>query len=61
MMFNQLILMVHIGEGDIFISLGHQSMIILYRPSSNKIVWKYDTNIFHQHDVTLLATINIDI
>ena len=27
-------------KGDVFISLGHQSMIILYRPSSNEIVWK---------------------
>ena len=48
-------------KGDIFISLGHQSMIILYRPSSNKIVWKYDTNIFHQHDVDIISDHQISI
>ncbi len=41
-------------KGDVFISLGHQSMIILYRPSTNEILWKYDTNIFHQHDVDII-------
>ena len=48
-------------KGDVFISLGHQSMIILYRPSSNEIVWKYDTNIFHQHDVDIINDHQISI
>ena len=27
-------------RGDVFLSLRHQSMVILYRPSTNKIIWK---------------------
>ena len=41
-------------KGDVFLSLRHQSMIILYRPSTNKIVWKFTGPIFHQHDVNIL-------
>ena len=41
-------------KGDLFISLGHQSMIILYRPSTQKIIWKLNKDIFHQHDVNIL-------
>ena len=41
-------------QGDLFISLGHQSMIILYRPSTQKIIWKLNKDIFHQHDVNIL-------
>ena len=42
-------------KGDVFISLGHQSMIILWRPSTEEIVWKYEINIFHQHDVNIVS------
>ena len=41
-------------KGDVFISLGHQSMVILFRPSTEEIIWKYDYNIFHQHDVDII-------
>lgn len=41
-------------KGDVFISLGHQSMIILFRPSTDEIIWKFDENIFHQHDVDII-------
>ena len=41
-------------KGDIFLSLRHQSMVILYRPSTNKIIWKTTKNIFHQHDVDII-------
>ena len=27
-------------KGDVFLSLRHQSMVLLYRPSTNKIIWK---------------------
>ena len=27
-------------RGDVFLSLRHQSMVILFRPSTNKIIWK---------------------
>lgn len=48
-------------KGDIFISLGHQSMIILWRPSTEEIVWKYESNIFHQHDVNIVSQHEISI
>ena len=48
-------------KGDVFISLGHQSMIILWRPSSEEIVWKYESNIFHQHDVNIVSEHQISI
>ena len=41
-------------KGDVFISLRHQSMILLYRPSSNEIIWKKTGLFFHQHDVDIL-------
>jgi hypothetical protein len=48
-------------KGDLFISLGHQSMVILFRPSTEKIVWKYDKNIFHQHDINIINENKISI
>ena len=41
-------------KGDVFLSLRHQSMILLYRPSTNKIIWKGTGPFFHQHDVDIL-------
>ena len=35
-------------------SLRHQSMVLLYRPSTNVIVWKGVGPFFHQHDVDIL-------
>jgi hypothetical protein len=42
------------NKGDVFLSLRGQSMIILYRPSTNKIVWKGAGPFFDQHDVNIL-------
>ena len=48
----------HDGEfwkkGDLFLSLRHQSMVLLYRPSSNAIIWRGTGPFFHQHDVDIL-------
>jgi len=41
-------------KGDVFLSLRHQSMIVLYRPLTNKIVWKGTGPFAHQHDVNIL-------
>ena len=41
-------------KGDLFLSLRHLSMILLYRPSSNKIIWKGSGPFYHQHDVNIL-------
>jgi len=48
-------------KGDVFMSLRNQSMIVLYRPSTNKIVWKFTGPIFHQHDVDILDDHRISI
>ena len=48
-------------KGDLFISLGHQSMVFLYRPSTNEILWKTDENLYHQHDVNVLDDHRISI
>ena len=40
--------------GDVFLSLRHQSMVLLYRPSNNKVIWKGTGKFFHQHDVNIL-------
>ena len=48
-------------KGDIFLSLRHQSMILLYRPSTNEIIWKGTGPFFHQHDVDTLDEHRISI
>ena len=48
-------------NGDVFISLRHQSMILLYRPKSNKIIWKAAGKFFHQHDVDIIGSESISI
>lgn len=48
-------------KGDAFLSLRHQSMIVLYRPSTNEIIWKGTGPFFHQHDVDILDNHRISI
>ncbi len=48
-------------KGDLFLSLRNQSMILLYRPSTNKIVWKLQGPFFNQHDVDILDDHRISI
>ncbi len=48
-------------RGDIFLSLRHQSMIILFRPSTNKIIWLDTGSFYHQHDVDILDDQRISI
>jgi len=49
------------NKGDIFLSLRHQSMVILYRPSTNEIIWKGKGPFFQQHDVDILDDHRISI
>jgi len=42
-------------KGDIFVSLRHQSMVFLYRPSTNKILWYSLGPWIHQHDVDVIS------
>ena len=48
-------------KGDVFLSLRHQSMVLLYRPLTNKIIWKGTGPFFHQHDVDILNNHTISI
>ncbi len=48
-------------KGDVFLSLRHQSMVLLYRPSTNEIIWKGTGPFFHQHDVNILDDHRISI
>ena len=47
--------------GDVFISLRHQSMVLLYRPNTNEIIWKGTGKFYHQHDVNILDSHRISI
>ena len=48
-------------KGDVFLSLRHQSMVLLYRPSTNEIIWKGTGPFFHQHDIDILDSHRISI
>ncbi len=48
-------------KGDVFLSMRHLSMVLLYRPSTNKIIWKGTGPFFHQHDVDILNEHKISI
>ena len=48
-------------KGDLFLSIRNLSMVILYRPSSNKIIKIIEGNFFNQHDVDILDDENISI
>ena len=41
-------------KGDLFLSLRHQSMIILFRPKENKLVWWKSGGFHQQHDIDIL-------
>lgn len=48
-------------KGDVFISIRNQSMVLLYRPSTNEIIWKGTGQFFYQHDVDILDNHRISI
>ena len=48
-------------NGDVFLSLRHQSMVLLYRPLTNEIIWKGTGPFFHQHDVDILDSHRISV
>ncbi|MEK9780541.1 MAG: arylsulfotransferase family protein [Gammaproteobacteria bacterium] len=51
----------HWKKGDIFLSLRHQSMVMLFRPSSNKLIWYTAGRTLQQHDVNILNEHEISI
>ena len=44
----------HWKKGDVFLSFRHQSLVMLYRPSSGKVLWAKAGPWRAQHDVTIL-------
>ncbi len=41
-------------KGDLFISLRQLNLVLLYRPSTNKIVWKRTGDWLNQHDIEII-------
>lgn len=48
-------------KGDLFLSLRGLSMLILYRPSTNEIIWKDSGKTYQQHDIKILDDHRISI
>ena len=48
-------------KGDLFLSLRNLSMVILYRPSTNKIIKIIEGEFYNQHDVDILDESRISI
>ncbi len=49
------------NKGDVFLSVRNQSIVLLYRPSTNKIIWKGTGPFFNQHDVDILNENSISV
>lgn len=41
-------------DGDVFVSLGHTNLILLYRPQTDELIWWSQDTIRHQHDVDVI-------
>ena len=48
-------------KGDLFLSLRHQNLALLYRPSNNKIIWLQTGPWLHQHNVDVLDSTRIGV
>lgn len=48
-------------QGDVLLSLRHLSMVLLYRPSTNKVIWYTQGHTMHQHDVDIVGDGEISI
>lgn len=44
----------HWKRGDVFLSLAHVNMIMLFRPSTDELIWWSQDYMMHQHDVDIL-------
>ena len=48
-------------KGDLFLSLRHQNLVFLYRPSTNKIIWSQSGPWLRQHNVSIIDSTRIGI
>jgi hypothetical protein len=46
-------------KGDLFLSLRNQNMILLYRPSTNRVLWRQNGPWLRQHDVDIIDSTRI--
>ncbi|MFK7876188.1 MAG: arylsulfotransferase family protein [Paracoccaceae bacterium] len=42
-------------RGDLYLSLGHLNMAMLYRPSTDELVWWTQDYMMHQHDIDIIG------
>ena len=45
----------HWKKGDVFVSLRHKSVVLLYRPSTNKVIWWRMGPWMMQHDIDIIS------
>jgi len=45
----------HWRAGDIFLSIAHLNMVMLFRPSTDELIWYSQDRIMHQHDIDLIG------
>jgi hypothetical protein len=48
-------------KGDIFLSIRNLSLVVLYRPETNKVLWFKQGPWLHQHDVNIISDHEISI
>jgi len=48
-------------KGDLFLSLRSQNLVLLYRPSNNKIIWQKSGPWLKQHDIDVIDSTHIGI
>ncbi|WP_299854250.1 arylsulfotransferase family protein [uncultured Roseobacter sp.] len=48
-------------RGDVFLSLGHLNMVLLFRPATDEIIWYSQDLMMHQHDVDPLGPDSISV
>jgi len=41
-------------QGDIFLSIPHLNMLMLFRPETDEIIWRTQDVMMHQHDIDIL-------
>ena len=48
-------------KGDVFLSMPHLALVVLYRPNENKVIWYKQGPWLHQHDVDIINETTIGI
>ncbi|MEM8776785.1 MAG: arylsulfotransferase family protein, partial [Pseudomonadota bacterium] len=48
-------------RGDVYLSLGHLNMAMLFRPATDKVVWWSQSYMKHQHDIDIIGPDTIQI